>query len=108
MTGKELMKIRLKLGLTQRQLAERVGIASNNIAKQERGILGISEPVARLIRVIAAGVDVEKIAHTGSSRRASSPKPTQGSGTALAKGKNRRGSGQNSVQRVRRARIRKK
>jgi len=43
------------------QLAKAVGIAPNNIALQERGKIGISEPVARLILLVAAGVDVESI-----------------------------------------------
>lgn len=52
-TGKELKAIRLRLGLTQEQLAEKVGVAGNSIARQERGEIGIREPLARLIQLIA-------------------------------------------------------
>ena len=53
MTGEELRKIRKRLGLTQAQLAERVGVTRNSIARQERGEIGIREPLARLIKVLA-------------------------------------------------------
>jgi transcriptional regulator with XRE-family HTH domain len=74
MTAKELKSIRAKLGFTQKRLADMIGIAPNNLAKQERGELGISEPVARLVRLIAAGVNVEAITDTGSSGRDPAPK----------------------------------
>jgi len=51
--------------------------------------LGISEPVARLIRLIAAGVDVETIAHTGASRRAAASKPAKSSKPGHSKTKSR-------------------
>ncbi len=54
MTGKELRRLRQRLGLTQAQLARRVGVAPNSIARQERGEIGIREPLARLIRLLAA------------------------------------------------------
>jgi DNA-binding transcriptional regulator YiaG len=53
MKPQELKKIREQLGLTQAQLAELVGIAPNSIARQERGEIGIREPLARLLRMIA-------------------------------------------------------
>jgi transcriptional regulator with XRE-family HTH domain len=108
MNAEELKAIRQRLGLTQEQLAGKVGVAPNSIARQERGELGIRESLARLLRLIDAGLDAEAVAHAGASRRAASPKPTKGPGTARAKGQDRRGPRQNSVQRVRRARIRKK
>jgi transcriptional regulator with XRE-family HTH domain len=52
-TGVELKRLRTELGLTQVELAAHVGITSNSIARQERGEIGISEPVARLIRMLA-------------------------------------------------------
>jgi len=52
MEGKELKQIRLKLGLTQKQMAERIGLQRNTIARMERSEIGISEPVARLARLI--------------------------------------------------------
>lgn len=53
MTGEELRRLRKRLGLTQAQLAERVGVTRNTIARQERGESGIGEPLARLIRLLA-------------------------------------------------------
>ena len=53
MTGGEMRRIRKGLGLTQKQLAEEVGISWNSIARQERNEIGISEPVARLVRILA-------------------------------------------------------
>jgi len=54
MSGKELSKIRRQLRWTQSQLADAVGVAGNTVARWERGELGISEPVGRLIRKILA------------------------------------------------------
>ena len=53
MTGSELRRIRKRLGLTQVQLAERLGVTGNTVARQERGEVRITEPVARLIRYVA-------------------------------------------------------
>ncbi len=53
MNGKELRRIRKQLELTQVQLAEELGIHPNSVARQERGEIGISEPVARLVKMIA-------------------------------------------------------
>jgi len=44
--------MRTKCGLTQRGLAELVGVAANTVARWERGEVSISEPVARLIRLV--------------------------------------------------------
>jgi transcriptional regulator with XRE-family HTH domain len=52
-TGNELRQIRKRAGLTQAQLAERVGVTRNTIARQERNEIGIGEPLARLIRLLA-------------------------------------------------------
>jgi 5-methylcytosine-specific restriction protein A len=48
-TAHDLRRIRKQLGLTQAALAERVGVTPNSLARQERGELGIAEPVARLL-----------------------------------------------------------
>jgi transcriptional regulator with XRE-family HTH domain len=50
MTGKQLKKIRGQLGLTQAEMAERVGVAPNTVARWERGEIVIREPIARLIQ----------------------------------------------------------
>lgn len=53
MTAKELHRLRKVLGLTQAGLAEAVGVTPNAIALAERGERGISEPLARLVRLLA-------------------------------------------------------
>jgi transcriptional regulator with XRE-family HTH domain len=51
-TGQELRTLRRRLGWTQQKLAQAVGVHGNSIARQERGEIGISEPLARLIRLL--------------------------------------------------------
>jgi transcriptional regulator with XRE-family HTH domain len=53
MTGQQMRKIRKDLGLTQAELAALVGVATNSIARQERGEMGIRESLARLIQLTA-------------------------------------------------------
>lgn len=53
MTGRKLNAIRRKLGLTQAALAKAIGVASNTVARWERGEMTISEPAARLVEKIA-------------------------------------------------------
>jgi len=60
MTGKELKSIRKSLGLTQADFAALVGVAPNSIARQERGEMGIREPPARLVRLMANQIMAEK------------------------------------------------
>ena len=48
------------LGSTQAEFAALVGVAPNSIARQERGEMGIREPLARLVRLIAKQMTVEK------------------------------------------------
>lgn len=52
MTGKQIRKIRLRLGLTQTQLAERLGVSRNSVTRWELGLMGIRESAARLLRTI--------------------------------------------------------
>ncbi len=52
MTGAELRRRRQRLGLTQKQMADRVGVHWNSLARMERGEMTISEPVARLVRFL--------------------------------------------------------
>ena len=52
-TGPQMRKIRKGLGLTQKELAVLMGVATNSIARQERGEMGIRESLARLIRLTA-------------------------------------------------------
>jgi transcriptional regulator with XRE-family HTH domain len=51
-TGDELRAIRQRLGLTQVEFAERLGIASNSLARQERGVIGISGSTAKLAQLL--------------------------------------------------------
>jgi len=52
MQGKEFKKLRIKMGLTQVRLAERLGVASNSVARWEQGVRAISEPMARFIKML--------------------------------------------------------
>lgn len=47
--GIQLKKLRIKLGLTQQQVADRLGIGRNNIAKYETGVNEPSDAVVALI-----------------------------------------------------------
>jgi len=51
-TGKRFKQIRLKLGLTQAQLAEVLGVASNTVAVWERGEQPISGPVELAMKLL--------------------------------------------------------
>ena len=53
-TGDEVRKIRARLGVTQTQLAEWLGLTRNTVARWEMGLRGIPEPTARLIARLAA------------------------------------------------------
>ena len=61
MIGKELRQIRVKLGLTQKLMAERLGLQRNTVARMERDEIGISGPVERLARLI---LDVQRLTST--------------------------------------------
>ena len=52
-TGAELRRIRRRLGFSQRELAERLGLHPNTVARQERGEIPITAPVAKLVRFVA-------------------------------------------------------
>jgi len=54
MVGKELRAIRARLRLTQVELAELVGVASNTVARWERDEMAMRERKARLILEIYA------------------------------------------------------
>jgi transcriptional regulator with XRE-family HTH domain len=55
MKGSELRTIRKRLGWTQAQMAKEAGVATNSVARWERDEMRIREPIARLIKRIAAG-----------------------------------------------------
>jgi transcriptional regulator with XRE-family HTH domain len=54
MTGTELRRIRKRLGLTQRELAEELGWHRNSVAKAEQGAMKIGPTAARLARLLLA------------------------------------------------------
>jgi transcriptional regulator with XRE-family HTH domain len=49
MTSQELRRLRSGLGLTQAQLADKVGVTQNTVARWEIGLRRIPEPVSRLL-----------------------------------------------------------
>jgi len=59
MTPEELKALRARLGLTQQELAEKVGVARNTINRWEMGIRSIPEPVVRLMDYLTKEVRAE-------------------------------------------------
>jgi len=53
MSGKELKRLRVKMGITQVELGKRLGVAGNSVARWEQGTRDISIPMARFIKLIA-------------------------------------------------------
>jgi len=53
MTADEFSAIRQRLKLTQAELAVRLGVSRVTVARWESGLRTISEPVARLLRLLA-------------------------------------------------------
>jgi transcriptional regulator with XRE-family HTH domain len=59
LTGRELKRIRLGLGLTQTDMARQIGVADgNSVSRLERGDRAISATLAILARHLAAGCQV--------------------------------------------------
>ncbi len=54
MKGSELRALRLRMGCTQKQLAQQVGVTKNTVARWERDELGMRASAERLIRLLAA------------------------------------------------------
>lgn len=54
MTPKALLALRHRLGLSQAELATLIGVASNTVARWERGELGMRPTTARLIQLLTA------------------------------------------------------
>ena len=50
----ELRRIRKRMGLTQLELAEEIGVARNTVTRWEMGLVAMPGPMAKLIRLIAA------------------------------------------------------
>jgi transcriptional regulator with XRE-family HTH domain len=52
MSGKEIRSIRTRLGLTQAQLAEKLGVTRISVTRWEAGQMNIRESAARLLRML--------------------------------------------------------
>jgi transcriptional regulator with XRE-family HTH domain len=52
MTGEELKECRERLGLTQEQLAQEIGVHVMTVSRWERGARKIQTPVEKLVREI--------------------------------------------------------
>jgi len=52
MKGDELRQIRDRLGWTQTEMAVRLGVTRNTVARWERDEVTIREPMARLIKLV--------------------------------------------------------
>jgi transcriptional regulator with XRE-family HTH domain len=52
MTGTQLRRLRRQQGWTQVQVAGHLGVDPNTVARWERGVVGVPEPVARLMRYV--------------------------------------------------------
>lgn len=52
MTGRELRRIRLRLGLTQAQMANKLGIARDSVGRYERDAARITKLVAIAARCL--------------------------------------------------------
>jgi putative transcriptional regulator len=52
MKGSELRRIRTKMGLTQKQFAEKVSVTQNTVARWERDEVRITEPMVKLIKIL--------------------------------------------------------
>ena len=54
MTGTELRRLRKRAGLTQRALAERLGMNANHVAGMEQGRVPVREVVALAVRYVTS------------------------------------------------------
>jgi DNA-binding transcriptional regulator YiaG len=54
MTPAEVKTCRNELGLTQAQLADRLGITRNTVARWEMGMHPVSAPIELLLKTLAA------------------------------------------------------
>ena len=60
MTGDELKQLRMRLGLTQEELGQRLGVARVTVARWEIGLRRVPELAARLMQHVAKEVRAEQ------------------------------------------------
>ena len=53
MKGQELRRLRKRMALTQEQLAKKIGVTENTVARWERNEVSISEPATKLVKILA-------------------------------------------------------
>jgi transcriptional regulator with XRE-family HTH domain len=53
MSGKQVRAVRIRLKLTQQQLAEKLGVTRVTIARWELGLIGMRQSAARLLQFLA-------------------------------------------------------
>jgi transcriptional regulator with XRE-family HTH domain len=59
-TKSYLRRVRERLGLTQVQFAELIGVAPNSVARWEQGRLGMRPSTARLIELVTQQADAKE------------------------------------------------
>ena len=52
MRGRDLRRIRTKLGLSQRAFANQLGLTANHVSRLERDVVAITQTVARFVRLL--------------------------------------------------------
>ena len=60
MTGDELKQLRTRLGMTQEELGQRLGVARVTVARWEIGLRRVPELAARLVQHVAKEVKEEQ------------------------------------------------
>jgi transcriptional regulator with XRE-family HTH domain len=60
LTGREFRNIRLRLGLTQKALAMRLGVEPNTVWRWENGVLRVSRMAALAMKAVTAEESVGK------------------------------------------------
>ena len=55
MTPKEIKRIRTRLGWTQNQTADYLGVAKITVASYERGLRPVPAPISKLMELLATG-----------------------------------------------------
>jgi DNA-binding transcriptional regulator YiaG len=54
MTSADVQRLRRRLGVTQVELAARLGVHPLTVSRWERGQVRVTEPMARLLKLLAA------------------------------------------------------